>query len=181
MDSFEINKMLGAVLGMLTLAMGLGFLSGAFVHSRPPVQAGYALPEPQAQSAAAAAPAVAEEPIAVRLASADVGKGEAASKKCVSCHSFTPDMKNGTGPGLYNVVGREKASVAGFNYSNAMKEAKSKGPWSFEALDAFVHNPKAYVPNTAMNYNGIPRPDERANLIAYLRTLSPSPVPLPTP
>lgn len=180
MDSFEINKVLGALLGMLTLTMGVGFLSEAFVNPKKPFKLGYELPEPHADGAAPVVAAVAAEPIAVRLASADLAKGEASSKKCVSCHQFGKDGKNGTGPALYGVLARAKGAVGGFNYSAALKERAGKGEtWDYEALDAFIANPKGYLPGTAMNYAGIARPDERANIIAYIRTLAESPAPLP--
>ena len=169
--SNEVNKIAGAILGMATLAMGVGFFSGALVSPKAPAQAGYALPDSSATggAAAAAAPAEAAEPIAKRLASADVAKGEAAAKKCVSCHSFTPDKKNGTGPALHGSAGRDKGSVAGFKYSGGM--TGKGGKWDDEALDAFLTNPKAYVAGTSMSFAGVPRADERANLIAYMKTL----------
>ena len=183
MDANEVNKVAGALLGMLTLAMGIGFLSGALVHQKPIKKAGYELPDASAagtSGGAAPAAAAAAEPIAKRLASADVKKGETASKKCASCHQFTKEGKNGQGPLLWNVVARQKGAAAGFNYSNALKERAGKGEkWDFEALDAFIANPKGYLAGTSMAYAGIGRPDERADLIAYLRSLSDSPAPLP--
>ncbi|MCA3636598.1 MAG: c-type cytochrome [Rhabdaerophilum sp.] len=182
MGSNEINKVAGAVLGMLTLAMGIGFLSGMLVHQKPITKAGYELPEPQAETAVAAAPAAPQqaEPIAKRLASASAEKGATAARKCAACHQFTKDGKNGQGPLLYNVVARVKGSAAGFNYSNALKERAAKGEkWDFESLDAFIANPKAYLPGTSMNYAGIARPDERADLISYMRQQADSPAPLP--
>lgn len=179
MDANEVNKVAGAILGMATLAMGIGFFSGALVSPKPVVKAGWELPDDTASASASgpAAPAAAAEPIAVRLKTADLAKGEASSKKCVSCHSFTPDGKNGTGPGLYDLVNRDKGTHAGFKYSAAMT-AKG-GKWDYEALDAFIANPKGYVPNTSMGYAGINRPDERANLILFLRSLAATPAPLP--
>lgn len=183
MGSNEINKVAGAVLGMLTLAMGIGFLSGALVHQKPIKKAGYELPDAAAETAVAAAPAAAAEkaePIAKRLASASVDKGQAAARKCAACHQFTKDGKNGQGPLLYGVVARVKGSAAGFNYSAALKERAGKGEkWDFEQLDAFIANPKAYMPGTSMNYAGISRADERADLIAYMRQQADAPVPLP--
>lgn len=182
MDANEINKIAGATLGMLTLAMGIGFFSSALVAPKPMLKAGYALPDTagggQGGGAAPVPAAAAAEPIAKRLASADATKGAASVKsKCASCHQFTKDGKNGTGPLLYGVVTRAKGNAAGFNYSAPMK-AKG-GNWDYEALDAFIANPKGYVPNTTMGYAGVPRPDERANIIAYLRSLSENPAPLP--
>lgn len=184
MGSNEGNKIAGALLGMLTLAMGIGFASGALVHQKPITKAGYDLPDNTATAGGGAAPAAAAaapaEPIAKRLASANIEKGAAAARKCAACHQFTKDGKNGQGPLLYNVVARVKGSAAGFNYSATLKERAGKGEkWDFEQLDAFIANPKAYMPGTSMNYAGIARPDERADLILYLRGQSDSPAPLP--
>lgn len=178
MDGNEINKIAGAVLGMLTLAMGVGFLAGGLVHQKPIKKAGYELPDASAAPAAgaAAATAVAVAPIAERLAAADPKKGETASKKCASCHQFNEGGRNGQGPVLWDIVYRQKGGVSGFNYSNALKERAGKGEkWDYETLDAFIANPKGYLPGTSMSYAGISRPDERADLISYLRTLSKNP------
>ncbi|CAN1537377.1 COG3474 Cytochrome c2 [Rhabdaerophilaceae bacterium] len=181
MSSIEVNKVAGALLGMMTLAMGIGFLSGGLVHQKPAKKAGYELPDNTAVAQSGpAAPAVAAEPIAKRLASANIEKGQAAARKCAACHQFTKDGKNGQGPLLWNVVSRAKGSAAGFGYSAAVKDRAGKGEkWDFEALDAFIANPKGYLTGTSMNYAGIARPDERADLILYMRSQSESPVPLP--
>ncbi|KAF0229418.1 MAG: cytochrome [Beijerinckiaceae bacterium] len=178
MDANEVNKVAGAILGMLTLAMGIGFFSGALVSPKPLVKAGYELPDNTgAATATAAAPAAAAEPIAKRLASADVAKGEVAAKKCVSCHQFVKDGKNGTGPALYGIVNRAKGAAAGFKYSAGLP-AKG-GNWDYAALDEFIANPKAYIAGTTMGFAGVARPDERANIIGYLRSLADTPAPLP--
>lgn len=182
MDANEVNKVAGAILGMLTLAMGIGFFSGALVSPKPLVKAGYELPDTSGAPGGGAAPAaVAAEPIAKRLASADVAKGEASAKKCISCHQFVKGGKNGQGPALYDTVMRTKGSHEGFNYSAGMKAAASAdgGKWDYESLDKFIANPKAYVSGTSMGFAGIARPDERANIIAYLRSLADSPAALP--
>lgn len=182
MDANEVNKVAGAVLGILTLAMGVGFFADALIKPKPVLKAGYELPDNTGAPSAAAAPAAAEkaEPITVRLASANVGKGESAAKKCASCHQFTKDGKNGTGPLLYGIVTRAKGAAAGFNYSAALKERAGKGEkWDYEALDAFIANPKGYLSGTSMAFGGIAKPDERADLIAYLRSLAENPAPLP--
>lgn len=183
MGSNEVNKIAGALLGMATLAMGIGFLSGGLVAQKPIKKAGYELPDSTTSAGAASAPAAAAapvEPIAKRLASASVEKGAAAARKCAACHQFTKDGRNGQGPLLWNVVSRVKGSAPGFNYSATLKERAGKGEkWDFEQLDSFIANPKAYMPGTSMNYAGIARPDERADLILYMRSQAESPAALP--
>lgn len=182
MDANEVNKVAGAILGMLTLAMGIGFLSSGLVSPKPITKPGYELPDNSAAAAGAGAATAAApaEPIAKRLASASVQKGEASSKKCLSCHQFSKDGKNGQGPALWSIVTRAKGAAAGFNYSAAMKDRAGKGEkWDFEALDAFIGNPKGALSGTSMAYAGISKADERADLILYLRSLADSPAALP--
>jgi cytochrome c len=179
MDANEVNKIAGAILGMATLAMGIGFFSGALVSPKPIMKAGYELPDDAGGDHGSAPAAAAEkvEPIAKRLASADDKKGESSAKKCASCHQFTKDGKNGTGPLLWGVVNRDSGKHEGFKYSAGML-AKG-GKWDYEALDHFLAKPKDYVAGTSMGFAGVPRADERANIIAYLRTLADTPAPLP--
>ncbi len=178
MDSFEFNKIAGAVLGTLLFAFGSGFVADAIYHSKPAGNAGYALPEPAPAAAGGGAPAAAQaEPIAVRLASANVEKGQSGSKACAACHSFEKGGPNKVGPGLWDTVERQKAAHAGFEYSAALKE--KGGTWTYADLDAFLENPKGYAKGTKMAFAGISSPQERANVIAYLRSLSDSPKPLP--
>ena len=120
---------------------------------------------------------VPDEPIEKLLASAAVDKGEASAKKCTTCHTFGKGEQNRVGPNLYGVVGRERGSHAGFNYSPGMKG--KPGKWTIEDLNAFLTNPRAFVPGTSMGFGGISRGSERADLIAYLNTKSDSPAPLP--
>jgi len=181
MDSFELNKFAGAVLGVLLFAMSIHILSGALFSPRKPAIPGYDLPAPQEEAAAGAgaAPQAAAEPLPVLLAKADVGKGQASFKKCAACHTAEQGGPSKVGPNLYGVVGAPKARVAGFNYSAPLK-AKG-GDWSYEELNAFVQNPKAHIPGTIMAFAGIQQAGERADLLTYLRTLNASPPPLPTP
>jgi cytochrome c len=123
-----------------------------------------------------AAPAQPEVPLGQLLASADVGRGMESAQKCAACHSFDKGGRMQVGPPLWQIVGRAKASVAGFNYSPALKAMT--GNWTIPELFQFVTNPKAMVPGTNMTFGGIPRPAERADLLAYLNSLADSPTPL---
>ena len=116
-------------------------------------------------------------PIEQLLAKADLGRGENSAKKCAACHTFNKGGRNLVGPNLWGIIGRPKASEAGFNYSAAMKS--KGGNWTIEELSQFINNPKGVVPGTNMTFGGIQRPSERADLIAYLNSLSDSPAPLP--
>ena len=179
MDSFELNKFAGALLGVLLFAMSIHLLSGVLFSPHKPTIPGYDLPAPQEELAAGAAPQAAAEPLPVLLAKADVGKGQASFKKCAACHTAEQGGPNKVGPNLYGVVGAPKARIAGFNYSGPLK-AKG-GEWSYDELNAFITNPKAHIPGTIMAFAGIQQAGERADLLAYLRSLHASPPPLPTP
>ncbi len=180
MDSFELNKILGALLFTCLLTLTLNMTAGAVFAPRQPAKPGFEIAVPEGEAAAAGAAGAPKEeakPIAELLASADPKKGEAAVKKCASCHNFTKGGPNGIGPNLYGVVGRPKGSHAGFNYSDAMK-AKG-GNWTFEDIDHFITNPKAFIPGTKMTYAGDAKGTDRANILAYLNQNSDSPQPLP--
>jgi Cytochrome c2 len=179
MDSFEFNKIAGTVLGTLLFAMGLGFVAEGIFHVEAPEQPGYVI-EVADEGAAAGGEEEAEQPITALLASADVGKGEGVAKKCAACHDFTKGGPNKTGPNLWGVLGRTPGTHEGFGYSGAMVEFGKSHTWNFETLSDFIHNPKADVPGTSMGFAGIKKPDERANLLVYLHSLSDAPEPLPT-
>lgn len=180
MDSFELNKIAGAVLGSLLFVMGLGVISDALFAAPHMDKPGYALPaaEEHHGAAAAAAPEVVV-PLPVLLAKADPKKGENLVKACAACHALdSSGVAKATGPNLYGVIDRAVGST-GFAYSDNMK-AKG-GKWGFEEINVFIANPKGVVAGTKMSYAGEKDAAKRADIIAYLRTLSSSPAPLPTP
>lgn len=178
MDSFELNKIAGAVLGVLTFTVGLNVFSDILFSSHAPEKPGYEIAVQEAASGEAQAAEAASVPLPQLLAAASVEKGATQAKKCAACHNFQEGAGAKVGPDLYGIVDRPVASVAGFGYSAAMK-AKG-GEWTPLALNKFLTNPKADVPGTAMAFAGIGKEAERADLIAYLNSLSHSPKPLPT-
>ena len=180
MDSFELNKIIGAVLGTLLFVMGAGFVAEAIYHPIEDRGPGYALPEPEVAEGGEAAPAEAEVPLGVLLAAADPAKGATAVKKCAGCHNFGEGEGNKQGPVLYDVVGRPEGGVEGFAYSEGMLEHNAAGDtWTYENLNAFLTKPSDYVPGTKMSFAGVRTVEERAAILAYLQTLSANPVPFP--
>lgn len=181
MNSFELNKIAAAVLLAGIIAMVTGFLSDELVKSKPLKESVYKVQGLETAAPADAAPAGEPEkiePIAPLLAAAKVADGEAAAKKCAACHSFNKGGANKVGPNLWDIVGANHAHIDGYAYSAAIVAMKSK-PWNYEELNAFLLNPRAYAPGTKMAFAGIKKAEERAALIAYLRTLSDAPKPLP--
>ncbi len=178
MDSFELNKVLGAVLGTCLALLSLNIAAGAIFTAHAPEKPGFEIAvKEEVPTGKPGEPAVAEEPLPVRFASADVSRGEASAKKCAACHTFGKGEPNRVGPNLWGIVGRPKASEAGFNYSAAMKA--QKGEWTPDQLDVYLTNPKGMVPGTAMTFAGIARGKERADVITFLNTKSDKPADLP--
>lgn len=181
MDSFEFNKIAGAVLGTALLAFGLSTLSGIVYHAEKPEKQGFAIAVAEASGGDHGGGE--EQPqvsLGTLLASADPAKGQAVAKACAACHDFTNGGPNKTGPNLWGIVGRNHGVHEGFAYSDALK-AKSGEPWNYEELNAFLAAPKAAIPGNKMAFGGVKKDADRANLLAYLATLSDSPVPFPAP
>ena len=182
MNSFEFNKIAGAVLGTALMVFGLKSLTGLIYHSENPEKQGYAIEV--AEAATGGEDSGGEQPAAVSLgtllASADAQKGAATAKACAACHDFTKGGPNKVGPNLYDVVERAPGSHEGFAYSDPMK-AKSGEKWTYEALNTFIKSPKVMVPGTKMTFAGVKKDADRANLLAYLATLSDAPKPFPAP
>ena len=176
METTDGNKLALAVLGTLLGTMALGVFSSAIYAPNRAVKPGYALPA-GTEATASAPKAAPETPFPVQLAKADVAKGQADTKICQTCHSFEKGGPIKVGPPLYGVLGRPKGSVPGFNYSDGMKS--KGGDWTYDDLNQFLTKPSAFVPGTKMTFPGESDEHKRADILAYLQTLSDSPVPFP--
>ena len=177
METTNSNKLTLAVLGTLLGTMALGIFTNAVFAPHKAVKPGYALPAAEEAAAPAAAKGPPEEPLPALLAKADPAKGAADTKPCQVCHNFEKGAAAKVGPPLYGVVGRPVASVADFNYSDTLK--KMGGTWTYEELFEFIKSPKTMEPGTKMTFPGDPDAHMRADILAYLQTLSDSPVPFP--
>jgi cytochrome c len=180
MDSFELNKIAAAVLFSLLLVLGVKNAAEIIYETHEANPKSFVVEGVAAEGETAeAAPAEAAVPLPVLLAKADVAAGEKQSKKCAACHNLQEGAGAKIGPDLYGVVGRKVASAPGFAYSAAMKGHAAKAPvWTFDELFHFIENPRGYIDGTAMSFAGIKKPEQRADLLAYLNTLG-SNQPLP--
>ena len=182
-QNLEGNKIIAAVLVAGIVAMFAGWIAKEVVHPHMPEKVGLEIDTSALEAATASgdgAP-VGPEPILALLASADIAKGEALSKACLACHSFEKGGPNKIGPNLYGIVNNKKAHAAGFPYSEAIADMAAKGEtWTYHNLGGFLWKPSAYAKGTKMTFPGLKKPQDRANVIAYLRTLADSPAALPS-
>jgi cytochrome c len=178
-DPLLFNKIAAAVLSAGLLAMITGFIAHELYHPHHLEKPAYEIAAgvtSAAEKQTAAAPA-GPQAIAPLLAKANADEGKKIAKKCESCHTFDKDGKNKIGPNLWGVIGRKHAGHEGFSYSAAMQA--TPGTWDYETLNKFIYNPRGYVNGTKMTFAGLKNDQERADVIAFLRTLSDSPKPLP--
>ncbi|MEM7424891.1 MAG: cytochrome c family protein [Pseudomonadota bacterium] len=182
MDSFEFNKIAGAVLFSVLVMLGLRALGDTIFHVDAPEKPGYAVEIAETGTSASGGQEAAKEevPLAQLLASADVAKGLKGFKKCSACHKAAEGAKAGVGPNLHGIVGKAMAGADGFAYSPALKEFGAGKTWGYEELNAFLKKPKSYVPGTKMSFAGLKKGTDRANLLAYLKSVSPGAPEFPT-
>jgi cytochrome c len=181
MSSFELNKVLGAVLVAVLTMVVIGKIGDNLVTTGGGHGGGHGSGHGDATVTAKAKPPKVKaplEPIVGLLASADAAAGQKVAAKCRACHDVKKDGKNKIGPNLWNIVNAKRGAVDGFSYSKALTE--KPGGWTYESLNAFLAKPKDYIAGTKMSFAGIKKVKDRANLIAYLRAAADSPAALPT-
>ncbi len=179
MDSFEINKLVAAVLMVALLVIGIGKLSNVIFKVEKPETPGYAVEVESVSSKAQASTETIEEKIdiAALMAMGDLAIGEKVFKKCAACHSIDKGGENRIGPALYNVVGRQVGGVNDYKYSKALSEYEKK--WSFEELNGYLIKPAKWIKGTKMAFAGLRKEKDRASVILYLNQNSDNPLPLP--
>ena len=181
MSNLEFNKIFAAILVAGIVGMLSGFIAEQFFHKQALEEDAFqveALDDSAGGGAIASGPQYAE-PVLAMIASADIAKGEKLSKACAACHSFEKGGPNKVGPNLWGVVNGPKAAHAGFTYSEAMA-SHSGEKWAYASLNQFLWKPKSYVDGTKMNFIGLKKPEDRAAIIAWLRTHADSPAALPS-
>ena len=179
MDSFEINKIIAAILLVALLVIGIGKISSVIFYVEKPKAPGYLVEVDQVSSTTETNTEKIEVvvDIASLMAMGDIASGEKIFKKCAACHSIVKDGKNKIGPALYNVVGRQVGGVNDYKYSKALL-AYGKN-WTFEELNGFLIKPAKYIKGTKMSYAGLRKEKDRASVILYLNQNNDNPKPLP--
>ncbi len=179
MDSFEINKIVAAILMVALLIIGIGKLSDVIFYVKKPEKPAYMIEVDQVSTASVSKENVEEAKvdIAALMAMGDVTTGEKVFKKCAACHSINKGGKNNIGPALYNVVGRKVGVVADYKYSKALIAYDKE--WSFEELNGYLIKPAKWIKGTKMAFAGLRKESDRASVIKYLNQNSDNPLPLP--
>ncbi len=179
MDSFEINKIVAAILMVALIVIGIGKLSEIVFHVEKPEKPGYVVELDQVTTTSLPIETDSETKvdIAALMALGDVASGEKIFKKCAACHSINKGGKNNIGPALYNVVGRKIGGIADYKYSKALVEYDKE--WNFEELNGFLIKPAKWIKGTKMAYAGLRKESDRASVIKYLNQNSDNPLPLP--
>lgn len=179
MDSFEWNKILGAVLGTLLFIVALNILIDEVMKPEKPSGSGMSVTVTGTPSGTTAPAAEAKADWGTVLPTADVAAGDKIHQRCLQCHDFEKGGPNKIGPNLYGVVGNKRAHEPSFSYSGAMQ--KAGGTWGYDELNTFLTSPRAAIPGTKMTFAGLSKLQDRINVIAWLRTKADSPYPIPAP
>lgn len=180
MNTFELNKIAAGILTTLLVLYVVNMIGNIVISPKDLEMVAYPLPQVE-DTVLTEEAEEAEEVEVLSLASllidADIKKGQKVAKKCAACHTFGQGEKNKVGPNLWNIVGRDMASMDGFSYSSAL--SGFNGKWNYKSLNQFLTKPKEYIPGNKMSFRGLSKETDRANLIIYLRSMSESPLPLP--
>ena len=181
MDSFEINKIVAAILMVALLVIGIGKISDVIFHVEKPKVPGYAIEVDQAVTTVStqsnSETNVEKIDIAALMAMGDLVTGEKVFKKCAACHSIVKGGKNNIGPALYNVVGRQVGALSDYKYSKALSQHGKE--WTFEELNGYLLKPAKWIKGTKMAFAGLRKEKDRASVILYLNKYSDNPLPLP--
>ena len=175
MDSFEINKIISAIIVVVVLVVGIDKLSDVIFHVEKPKKPGYVVELQQVSTASATSESKID--IAALMAMGSAEEGKKVFKKCVACHSIAKGGKNKIGPALYNVVGRDVGAVGDYKYSKAL--ASYGKAWTFEELNGYLLKPAKWIKGTKMAFAGLRKEKDRASVILYLNQNSDNPLPLP--
>ena len=180
MDSFELNKIIAAILMVALLVIGIGKLSDVIFYVEKPKTPGYAVEVDNAVNTSTKSTSETTEDkidISSLMALGDLTHGEKVFKKCAACHSIVKGGKNNIGPALYNVVGRKIGAINDYKYSKALSEYGKE--WTFEELNGYLIKPAKWIKGTKMAFAGLRKEKDRASVIKYLNQNSDNPLPLP--
>ena len=179
MDSFEINKIVAAILMVALLLIGIGKISDVIFHVKKPQTPGYSVEVEQVSTSVETSSTVTEEKVDISalMALGDVARGEKIFKKCAACHSIIKGGENKIGPALYNVVGRKVGAIDDYKYSKALTQYEKN--WTFEELNGYLIKPAKWIKGTKMAFAGLRKEKDRASVIKYLNKNSDNPLPLP--
>ena len=179
MDSFEVNKIIAAVLLVALLVIGIGKIADIVFYVEKPKTAGYEVEVAETDNASqnAKTSEVEEIDISALLAMGNIEHGEKVFKKCSACHVVNKGGENKIGPALYGVLGRQVAALGDYKYSKAM--ASYDKTWTFEEMNGYLRKPQSYIKGTKMAFAGLRKEKDRASVILYLNQNSDSPLPLP--
>lgn len=179
MKDLEANKLFAAILVAGIIAMLAGFVADTITHPHDLEKDAIEIEGLEGTVSAGAPKADLPAPILTLIADADIARGQKVSKACAACHSFTKGGAHGVGPNLWNIVGAPKDGKSGYSYSGVLA-SNGANEWSYAELNKFFYKPKKYAPGTKMNFIGLKKPEDRAAIVAWLRTLTDSPLSLPS-